>query len=90
MSNVSSQSMSNGRTDKRATRSAGMNKQDVKITRATLVVAVIPHPAREQLIREAAYHHAEARGFEPGHELDDWLVAEAEVDERLSGEGRAY
>ena len=26
----------------------------------------------------AAYLKAEARGFEPGHELDDWLAAEAE------------
>lgn len=25
-----------------------------------------------------AYLKAEARGFEPGHELDDWLAAEAE------------
>jgi hypothetical protein len=27
----------------------------------------------------AAYFIAEKRGFEPGHELDDWLAAEAEV-----------
>lgn len=26
----------------------------------------------------AAYLKAEARGFEPGHELEDWLEAEAE------------
>lgn len=25
-----------------------------------------------------AYYKAEARGFEPGHEMDDWLAAEAE------------
>jgi hypothetical protein len=25
-----------------------------------------------------AYLKAQARGFEPGHELDDWLAAEAE------------
>ncbi|MGE0114960.1 MAG: DUF2934 domain-containing protein [Steroidobacteraceae bacterium] len=30
-------------------------------------------------IAEAAYHRAAQRGFEPGHELDDWLSAEAEV-----------
>jgi hypothetical protein len=28
---------------------------------------------------ECAYYKAEARGFEPGHEMDDWLTAEAEV-----------
>jgi hypothetical protein len=26
-----------------------------------------------------AYFIAEKRGFEPGHELDDWLAAEAEM-----------
>ncbi|MGB2833302.1 MAG: DUF2934 domain-containing protein [Methylotenera sp.] len=27
-----------------------------------------------------AYYKAEARGFEPGHEMEDWLAAEAEVN----------
>lgn len=27
----------------------------------------------------AAYYIAEARGFEPGHELDDWLAAEHQI-----------
>jgi hypothetical protein len=29
-------------------------------------------------IAESAYYKAEARGFSPGCELDDWLAAEAE------------
>jgi len=28
---------------------------------------------------ECAYYKAEARGFEPGYEMEDWLAAEAEV-----------
>jgi hypothetical protein len=36
---------------------------------------------REQAIREAAYACFEARGCEPGHELDDWLRAEGMVHE---------
>ena len=28
----------------------------------------------------AAYFIAEKRGFEPGHELEDWLAAEAEIE----------
>ena len=36
-----------------------------------------------QLIEEAAYYRAEQRGFAPGHELDDWVAAEAEVRRRL-------
>jgi hypothetical protein len=30
---------------------------------------------------EAAYYLAERRGFEPGHELEDWLAAEAEIQQ---------
>ncbi|MDZ4210669.1 MAG: DUF2934 domain-containing protein [Methylotenera sp.] len=33
------------------------------------------------LIAECAYYKAEARGFESGHELEDWLAAEAEVNQ---------
>ncbi len=48
------------------------------------------HADRHAMISEAAYRLAEARGFAPGHELEDWLVAEAEVDQRLYGEGRLF
>ena len=41
-----------------------------------------------QLIAEAAYYRAKQRGFQPGHELDDWVQAEAEVTRRLNGPGR--
>lgn len=36
--------------------------------------------ARRARIALAAYLRAEARGFSPGSELDDWLQAEREVD----------
>ncbi len=39
--------------------------------------------ARHALIAEAAYLRAERRGFAPGHETEDWLAAEAEVDALL-------
>jgi membrane-bound lytic murein transglycosylase MltF len=35
------------------------------------------------LISEAAYYRAERRGFDPGHELDDWLEAEREIESAL-------
>jgi len=38
---------------------------------------------RNSMVRDTAYLRAEARGFEPGHELEDWLAAEHEVDARL-------
>jgi len=31
-------------------------------------------------VEVAAYYKALARGFAPGHELDDWLAAEKETD----------
>ena len=36
-----------------------------------------------QLIAEAAYFKAKARGFEPGGEVQDWIEAEAEVRQRI-------
>ena len=35
---------------------------------------------RLRKIQELAYLKAEKRHFEPGHELEDWLEAEKEVD----------
>ena len=40
---------------------------------------------REAMIREAAYYHYAKRGYAPGHELDDWLAAEAELERRAPG-----
>ena len=38
---------------------------------------------RHTMIAEAAYFRAERRSFEPGHELEDWLGAEAELERAL-------
>jgi len=40
---------------------------------------------RQIMICEAAYYLAEHRGFEGGHELDDWLIAEREIDAVIAG-----
>jgi hypothetical protein len=45
---------------------------------------------RNACIAEAAYFIAMHRGFSPGHELQDWLTAENEVDARLMGPPRDY
>ena len=55
------------------------------------VVPVAPHlDPRQTAIAEAAYFRAERRGFAPGHELEDWLAAEREIEGRLIGEGRIF
>ncbi len=51
------------------------------------------HPPMEaewhRMIREAAYLRAEKRSFEPGHALDDWLLAEQEIKATLGDWGSA-
>ncbi len=42
---------------------------------------------RHAMIAKAAYFRAERRNFQSGHELEDWLAAEREVD-RQSAEAR--
>ncbi|HZO03455.1 MAG TPA: DUF2934 domain-containing protein [Burkholderiales bacterium] len=49
-------------------------------------VDVSPEELRK-LISEAAYYRAKQRGFEPGHELEDWIQAEAEVMRRVAARG---
>jgi len=34
---------------------------------------------RHAMTAEAAYYLAERRGFKPGHELEDWVAAEGEI-----------
>jgi len=58
--------------------------------------AVVAQPSfvdpqqRAALIARAAYFRAMHRGFSPGHEMTDWLAAEAEVDaELLRGAGQS-
>jgi len=57
--------------------------------RAASPVAAVDPPnfvdpqQRAALIARAAYFRALNRGFAPGHEVTDWLAAEAEVDAEL-------
>ena len=60
----------------------------IDLTVASTLGVVSPEH-RLTLIAEAAYFRAQARGFAPGGELDDWLDAELEVDERLAEHGLA-
>src|ERR1700739_517786 len=52
-----------------------------------IVRAPVTLEARRALIAENAYLRAERRGFAPGHETEDWLAAEIEVDALLTAEG---
>ena len=60
------------------------NEENSKITENPTVISSSDldlQPSDEKRISriaESAYYKAEARGFSPGCELDDWLAAEAE------------
>lgn len=45
---------------------------------------VVSDTERHCMIAIEAYLRAERRGFEPGHESEDWDQAEAEVSARLT------
>ena len=34
---------------------------------------------QHERIAKLAYHKAELRGFMPGHEMEDWILAEREI-----------
>jgi hypothetical protein len=57
-----------------------------------LALYIVPHAGEDRRVSIAkiAYFKAERRGFAPGHEIEDWLAAEDEVDQRLAGEGRVF
>jgi hypothetical protein len=59
-----------------------VGNDDVEITKSNLQERELPSLSdnREARIAERAYWRAERRGFAPGHELEDWLDAEREVD----------
>jgi hypothetical protein len=57
-------------------------------TSSHATAATAPPVDRYASIAQAAYFRSQHRGFKPGREIEDWLAAEAEVDQRLRGEVR--
>lgn len=52
----------------------------VEVAEGTERASTASESDRHGRIALAAYYRANVRGFEPGHELDDWLAAEREID----------
>lgn len=53
----------------------GRHSRERKPSRARAADPVMLHT----MIAQAACYRVQRRGFAPGHELEDWLLAEAEV-----------
>lgn len=56
-----------------------------KIRASDVMQGAISPEQRENMIREAAYFRYVEHGSVPGHDLDDWLAAEAEVSSGAVG-----
>ena len=54
-------------------------REDADIAQPAAAEAAARAADRQVKVALAAYFIAERRGFEPGHELEDWLAAEAEI-----------
>jgi Protein of unknown function (DUF2934) len=70
------------------TKKAGTKKAAPKpeIVRSDPRATVVPINLDEE-IRRFAYLLSERRGFEPGHEAEDWLAAENEIRQRYHQQG---
>ena len=64
------------------------DKTQMKEAAASPATSEVTNKERYQLIAEAAYFRAERRNFVPGHELEDWLEAEAEIEARMLTAGK--
>ncbi len=73
---------------KTAKKSTTKKKTARKNSRGKTAATPVDASIRQQMIAEAAYFIAEQRGFKGGSKLEDWLIAEAQVDARLSKRGK--
>jgi hypothetical protein len=56
------------------------SREDERETQSTAANAAFAEAVLSQEeVAVAAYYRAQARGFEPGNELEDWLGAEREI-----------
>jgi hypothetical protein len=60
------------------------NKIPLVIPRdVSVVVDTSSHTSVQDIIRRRAYEIFEARGGQSGHEVEDWLKAEREINQHL-------
>ena len=81
--------VTNKKTSTKKTTSATTSKKKTartsKVKKSSAARFEINAEERWRMIANSAYLKAEARGFAPGHETEDWLQAEKEVDALIRG-----
>ena len=65
---------------KAVTKKAVTKKKTAVKKKAAAKKSVITKEQRYKMIAEAAYHLSEKQGFEPGREMDNWLIAEKQIE----------
>ena len=75
---------STGRTLKRAPAAPQANITSVERRPNSIVARSAAPDQRRTMIAEAAYYLALQRNFEPGHDVQDWLLAERQIDGTLA------
>jgi len=62
-----------------ATNAKKVKNEEIPVSEEASCEEAICVSDRDAMIAELAYCKAEKRGFEPGHEMDDWFEAEQEL-----------
>jgi hypothetical protein len=53
------------------------------VAKKTPAVTYINNQQRYQMVAEAAYLLSEKQGFEPGRDMDNWLLAELQIEAEM-------
>ncbi|HEY8518833.1 MAG TPA: DUF2934 domain-containing protein [Gammaproteobacteria bacterium] len=69
---------------KKATKNGVTPKGSRARAKRTAPATPVSAEERRALIEQRAYFRAEARGFQGGDPIEDWLISEKEVDELLA------
>lgn len=57
-----------------------MARTETRVASPSSNPAAISPEMRRHMIGEGAYYRSQQRGFAPGHDLEDWLAAEADFE----------
>lgn len=78
---------SKSKTDTKRVNAEGKLLSPRRSSRSTGLTPAFSDSERIQRISIAAYFRAEKRGFAPGGELEDWISAEAEINQIVRNAG---
>lgn len=69
-------------TKKKAVAKKKVASKKAAVTAKSTVTYITPEQ-RYKMVEEAAYHLSEKQGFEPARDVDNWLIAEHQIEAEL-------